>query len=586
MGQQERFYVTDTDISDRFPIYTRANVGEVFPDPVTPLTSDTGLWRAEMGWRAAWARMGAFDLSEFPDETFCQLGVVGGYCYLNASLIRLFGERAPGLSWQDMDAQFFGAQPGIPPYVEATGDVRPDLTERIGATFGSILAFSSVDQLSDVSEHKARTIALRRSRPDFATMSHEQLWDRYCDLIAMHEELFSQHIYTTYMATVPVGMISAIASAVGRPDLIMPMIAGFGDVDSAEPSHAMWAMGRLVANSGRLTAAFDLGVGGLLARLEGDTSSEVQQFRAMFSDFVTNFGSRGPNEWESRSPTWETRPELALAAIERIRLAPTTADPGTNSVERARERVAAAETLLAIVEGDPAVHGQLTVAIAASQAWIPARERTKTNNIRLIHECRMPMREFGRRMVERGFFDEIEDFGFVRAAEMTSLLAAGAADAPTWRQLVRDRRTKYESLAGRIPQFVFVGTPANPDSWESRNSTPNGSLAAGETLVGMPGCPGTVTGRARVVLDSNDPTALEPGDILVAPITDPSWTPLFVPAAAVVVDVGAPLSHAIIVSRELGIPCVISATDATRRIPDGAMIEVNGVLGTVTILGS
>ena len=106
----------------------------------------------------------------------------------------------------------------------------------------------------------------------------------------------------------------------------------------------------------------------------------------------------------------------------------------------------------------------------------------------------------------------------------------------------------------------------------------------GEVVHGVPGCPGIVRGIARVVTDSHDPTALAPGDILVAPITDPSWTPLFVPAAGVVVDVGAPLSHAIIVSRELGIPCVVSATDATKRIPDGATIEVNGDIGTVTIL--
>ena len=91
-------------------------------------------------------------------------------------------------------------------------------------------------------------------------------------------------------------------------------------------------------------------------------------------------------------------------------------------------------------------------------------------------------------------------------------------------------------------------------------------------------------GRARIILDSHDPTALEPGDVLVAPLTDPSWTPLFVPASGVVVDVGAALSHAIIVSRELGIPCVVSATDATKRIPDGAMIRVDGDTGVVTIL--
>ena len=584
MTDFDRYYVTDTDLSARFPIYTRANVGEVFPDPVTPLTSGTGLWRAERGWRSAWERMGAFEIDEFPADEFCQLGVVGGYCYLNASLIRLFGERAPGLSWRDMDAQFFGAQPGIPPYVEAKGDVRPDLTEKIGATFAAVLAFSSVDQLDDVSEHKRRTIELRRSRPDLSKLTEAELWDRYLELIAWHEWLFAQHIFTTYMATVPVGMISAIATAVGRPDLILPLIAGFGEVDSAEPSHVLWAMGRLVANSPRLTSAFDAGVDGLLTRLASDDSSEVQQFVAMFNDFIVNFGSRGPNEWEARSPSWETRPELALSAIERMRLAPSSADPATHTVERSRERAGAAEVLLSMVSGDPAVHGQLSVAIAASQAWIPARERTKTNNIRLIHECRMPMREFGRRMVAKGFFDEVEDFGFVQADEVPQLISADASQAEIWRGLVRERRATYERLCAKIPQFVFVGTPTSPDVWEPRSALSAQRLGVGDTLQGMPGCPGTVTGRARVILDSNDPAALEPGDILVAPITDPSWTPLFVPAGGVVVDVGAPLSHAIIVSRELGIPCVISATDATRRIPDGALLEVNGSTGVVTVL--
>jgi pyruvate,water dikinase len=103
-------------------------------------------------------------------------------------------------------------------------------------------------------------------------------------------------------------------------------------------------------------------------------------------------------------------------------------------------------------------------------------------------------------------------------------------------------------------------------------------------LAGLPGCPGVAEGIARVILDSNDPSALQPGDVLIAPITDPSWTPLFVPAAAVVVDVGAALSHAIIVSRELGIPCVISAIGATRNIPDGATVRVDGNTGIVTVL--
>jgi pyruvate,water dikinase len=527
----------------------------VFPDPVTPLTSDTALFDAELGWRDAWVRMGAFDADEFPDDTFCQLGVQGGYCYLNASLIRLFGERAPGLSWQTMDEQFFGAQPGIPPYQEMEGDVRPDLSEKIGATFGWVFGQQSLSDLAELTTDRADTKALRDTRPDLAALSLEQLWGRFLEMVPLHRRMFAHHLFTTYMATVPVGVISAVAAAVGRPDLIMPIIAGIGEVDSAEPSHAMWALSRLPLGT--------------------------PEFDAAFADFVYEYGSRGPNEWESRSASWETRPALALAAIDRMRAAPDSANPAGHHAERVAEREAASAELLAMVEGDPATHGQLAAAIACSKAWLPGRERTKTNNIRVIHEMRMAMREIGRRMVATGAFDEIEDFGFITKDEMPAFLVDPAPMAAT----VRERRAEYMRLEQLEPPFVFVGRTDGPDTWPRRDAVTAQRLAAGDVLAGLPGCPGQAEGIARVVLDSSDPFALEPGDILIAPITDPSWTPLFVPAAGVVVDVGAPLSHAIIVSRELGIPCVISATGATRSIPDGARVRVDGSTGLVTVLG-
>jgi rifampicin phosphotransferase len=191
------------------------------------------------------------------------------------------------------------------------------------------------------------------------------------------------------------------------------------------------------------------------------------------------------------------------------------------------------------------------------------------------------MRELGARMVAAGVFDDIEDFGFLTMDEMPAFLANPGSFSAT----VRTRRADYNKLTESIPAFVFDGY-SDPHTWERKDASSVQRLAVGDVLAGMPGCTGVAEGRARVILDSNDPAALEPGDILIAPITDPSWTPLFVPAAAVVVDVGAPLSHAIIVSRELGIPCVISATDATRRIPDGAMVRVDGNTGMVTVIGN
>ena len=102
-------------------------------------------------------------------------------------------------------------------------------------------------------------------------------------------------------------------------------------------------------------------------------------------------------------------------------------------------------------------------------------------------------------------------------------------------------------------------------------------------LTGVACSPGTASGIARVILDPHDPSALGPGEIMVTVQTDPSWTPLFLAASAVVTNVGAPASHASIVSRELGIPCVASVPDATLAIPDGATVTVDGTAGTITI---
>ncbi len=549
------FTVTDTSLSTRFPIYTRANVGEVFPDPVAPATRSLLLFESELGWRDAYIRMGAFEANEFPDDEFCILGVAGGYCYLNASVMRVFGERAPGLSWKAIDEQFFGAQPGIPDYIEQPGDVRPDLTEQLEQTFGWVFSITDVDQLDRLNDHKARTIGLRASRPDFSSMSDLELWEYAEALFPFHRELFQEHIFVTTLTTVPVGVIQTVATAVGRPDLIMPLIAGVGQVDSAEPSYAMWELSRL------------------------DPTSD--EFASGFEQFRLDFGSRGPNEWEARTPTWATPPNIALAAIDRMRLAGEDADPRAHQQQRASERAEVAETLLSMVEADPATHGQLAAAIAASGAWLPARERTKTNNIRLIQEIRVPLRELGRRFVERHVFDEIEDFGLVLHEEMEEVFGP-TPEGLTER--VRERRSTHSQLAEREPEFVFADSPSDPSSWPKRNDVEVEPLDAGDSIQGFPGCPGVSEGVARVVLDSSDPTALGPGDVLVAPSTDPSWTPLFVPAGGVVVDVGAALSHAIIVSRELGIPCVVSATNATRRIRDGARVRVDGNTGVVTVL--
>jgi pyruvate,water dikinase len=112
------------------------------------------------------------------------------------------------------------------------------------------------------------------------------------------------------------------------------------------------------------------------------------------------------------------------------------------------------------------------------------------------------------------------------------------------------------------------------------------SSAAGQlqpgTLVGAPASAGTVTGKARVILDPAG-AHLEPGEILVAPSTDPGWTPLFMTAGALVMEMGGPISHGAVVAREYGIPAVVGVPDATIRIRTGDTLTVNGAAGTIIV---
>ena len=189
--------------------------------------------------------------------------------------------------------------------------------------------------------------------------------------------------------------------------------------------------------------------------------------------------------------------------------------------------------------------------------------------------------ELGSRFAARGVLDVPSDVFMLFVDELTEAVA-GNTDG--LRELVAPRLSYRRWLSSLEPPFIFNGHAPAVTSWPRRGERDVAPLAVGDSIVGVSGCPGRARGRAQVVLDPRDPVDLKPGDVLIAPATDPSWTPLFVAAAAVVVEVGAALSHAVIVSRELGIPCVPSAVDATRRIPTGALVEVDGDAGTVTLL--
>ncbi len=574
-GRPDR-WICDSEPSDRYPIWTRGNIGEVFPWPVTPLSWSTGVRQcAEPGWRDALERFGAFRHEEFSPTDNEIVGCFGGYGYLNASVSRILGVRTPGLTWEQIDYSLWGEMPGVPPYAAVDGDQDPVRTDAVGATLQWIFGSSTLPELED---DRLKTARLRAARPDFRPMKDQEIVDWYRGHLPELRRLFASHLFMTYCSTVPLGVIQGVCTAIGEPNLAMVLIGGIGHVDSADPTYAFWEMGRQVRACAALTAAFDAGIEGLHERLLASTDGSVRAFLTDFGCFLYEFGSRGPNEWETSAPSWETDTRLPLVAIDRMRRAGDDQAPRRRHAAMATAREQAVPRVLAAVEEDPETHGQLAAALAAAPVFLAGRERSKTTIIRLVNELRVGCYELGRRMVERGVLDRPMTWSMLDDSEIDGFVD----DPESWAATIRARDAQYRSLFTVEPPFVFAGTVPPLPTWPER-AVALAPVAGGTVLSGIPGCPGAATGRARVVLDPLDPRDLEPGDVLIAPITDPAWTPLFVPACAVVVEVGAQLSHAVIVSRELGIPCAVSVTGATRLIPDGALVTVDGTAGTVTV---
>lgn len=575
-------WIEDAPYNPKASFWTRANVGEVLPEPPSPAGWDLVFANGGTirGWRdCAVNRLGVGDDELDPDPNRCDfIGLIGGYGYLNATWIRVWGERTPGMSAAAIDAAYFGDHPDVPPYVKEPWHENPQTTATMERWLAWVLG--DMDQ-SELESDRLLARQVRAERPDLTALSDAELLDRAVSMRPLCRRMFDQHINQSGAASIGPGAIAAICAGIGRPMDAMKLIAGLGGVDSAAPSYAMWELSRQVRASAELNRHFENGPNGLYDRLRASNHPDVEQFLSAFAEFLAEYGSRGPNEWDIMADTWETNPDLALAAIDRMRLSGDDGSPAARNAERVRERERVRSEVREALANDPATLAQFDAAMKSALTFVPGRERSKTNIIRVIEESRVAVRELGRRAVERGQIERAPDICFLFEDELRAYVEGRL---PELRGLVDPRKRYYDWLLSLEPPFIINGTPPENTTWKRRIDHTATVAKPGDVIQGLPGCPGKARGTARVVLDPLDPTVLAPGDILVAPMTDPAWTPLFVPAAGVVVDVGATLSHAIIVSRELGIPCVVSATDATKRIPDGATVEVDGDTGRVTVI--
>jgi phosphohistidine swiveling domain-containing protein len=294
--------------------------------------------------------------------------------------------------------------------------------------------------------------------------------------------------------------------------------------------------------------------------------------------FLARFGFRGVAEIDVGLPRWRDDPTHVFGVISNyLRVTDEERAPDTVFRRAAAEAVAASARVTDRARSS-GPGGRLRARVlrflfGRARALLGMREAPKFHLVQVLDTVRVLLLSVGSWLVERGWLERDADVFFLDTSEIRGALAGEDC-----RELVAARRRSYDREARRrlVPRVLL-------SDGRTFYGGPEAAPVEGGRLVGAPASPGVYSGRARVVMDPNG-ARVEPGEVLVAPSTDPGWTPLFLTAGALVMEMGGMMSHGAVVAREYGIPAVVGASGATTAIETGARVTVDGGRGLVVVL--
>ncbi len=344
------------------------------------------------------------------------------------------------------------------------------------------------------------------------------------------------------------------------------LVTGLNEIESTASGNALWALACSIQENQELTEtilhASNRSAPDILKNWGGVYGEKWQQF-------LDSYGHASLKEFEIYYPRWAEDQSFIIALLKQYIRKGANIDPETNSAIRVQKRMEAEEMLLKRMP--PLYHLPLKFYIRHARQCSIWRESIKQKLVRIMAEIRKQVLIFADNHAitpsNTTFFFELEELGRIEGYPVPHELLEKATERHAqWEQWEKQRAFKeirYYADGRQMKSPYLTGT--------------------GDTIQGLALSAGKYTGPARIILDPTQMSSFNCGDILVAPSTNPSWTPIFTLAGAIVTDMGNYLSHGAIVARELGIPAVGNLLDATTRIKDGQIIEVDGHSGTVSL---
>ena len=299
------------------------------------------------------------------------------------------------------------------------------------------------------------------------------------------------------------------------------------------------------------------------------------RFVAEWDDFMKRFGCRGPAEIDIAVPRYEHRPSMVLSMMYNLDVMGYE-----NEEEGDRKREAAIQSVLSRVT-KKRDRKKIEKNLPVAQLFLSYRETPKYTIVRMFSMIRQGLLEIGKTLVGQGLLNEENDIFYLMVEEVAQW-EEDQVIGNSFKSLVEERKREMELSAQMQFPKVVIGPECIMKSVSEATLKELQNLPA-NMLKGLPTSAGVVEGRAVVATDP-DTAVVCKGDILVAKATDPGWTPLFMPAAGVAIEIGGPLTHGSVVARERGIPCVVGIMGLMDKIKTGMRIRVDGNKGIVEIL--
>ena len=542
-----------------FDLWSQADVGERWPEPVTPLTWSTAFHIVSQNMRDAFGELKAPYLAQIR-WVRRQYGRV----YLNEGGMNHILSHEYGMPASSIAAGL-GTQGDVPAGQDQWqwGIVlrRLPLFAKIFIKWGrDIKRFENLFPVYDrwVEQFMAE---------DLSPLSDLALWEAAQK--KWYDRAMAAMVYHAEMTSMSSNYLSMLERVVerwlGDKKVAHRLISGLDGVIAAEMVPMLGQMADRLRQLG--LAELVLGHDPQTALSLLRQSPAATPFWPLFNRFLERHGHRCLTEAEWRYPRWREAPHLVLEALAGYLTNPEQSAPaGERGVELAKHLEKSLK---------PYQSGYFRWLVAQTQQLMRMRDNGQNYLVKLILPIRHLYGQLAERWAGRGWLTQADDFFFLLAGEIEAVLAAGSPAGQTLQAIVDGRRQAYDYwFQIAIPEVLDKnGQPMKATLLEADEGA----------LRGLPASPGRVTGRARIILNPREAGMIRPGEILVTRATDPGWTPVFSVVGGIVLEVGGLLSHGAIVAREYGLPAVVNVPSATRRIQDGQLITVDGSVGKIML---